>query len=113
MLPLDTRWRRVLAIAPAFKGGAEEHQDGNDQQLQARNPDMAAHEQQAHHCQQQCDAEHESAPHDAYGSGSMMTAVPYATTSLIVWPISEESKRIMTMALACMMRAFFTMRSTA
>src|SRR5487761_1327491 len=44
---------------------------------------------------------------------STIAAVPYATTSVIVLPISEESKRIITTAFAPMARAFSTMRSTA
>src|SRR6266566_4386076 len=43
----------------------------------------------------------------------MIAAVPYATTSVIVCPISEESKRIITTALAPIARAFSTMRSIA
>src|SRR4029077_15361908 len=44
---------------------------------------------------------------------SMIAAVPYATTSVIVWPSSEESNRIMTTALAPITRAFSTIRSIA
>src|ERR1700694_3854999 len=44
---------------------------------------------------------------------SMIAAVPYATTSAIVWPSSEESNRIMTTALAPIARAFSTIRSMA
>jgi len=34
----------------------------------------------------------------------MIAAVPYATTSVMAWPSSEESKRIITTALAPMAR---------
>jgi hypothetical protein len=44
---------------------------------------------------------------------SSTAAVPYATISLIVWPISAESNRIITTAFACLSFAFFTRRSTA
>jgi hypothetical protein len=49
----------------------------------------------------------------AGGGGSNTTAVPYATTSDIVCPISDESKRIMTTAFAPINRAFSIIRSIA
>src|SRR4029077_1462609 len=48
-----------------------------------------------------------------HGVRTMIAAVPYATTSVIVCPSSEESKRIITTALPPMARAFSIMRSTA
>src|SRR5215470_14318813 len=51
------------------------------------------------------------APQDV--TGSMTTAVPYATISLIVSPISDESNRIMITALAPLAVALVTMRSMA
>ena len=44
---------------------------------------------------------------------SAITAVPYASTSLMFWPISLESNRIMTIALAPIAEAFTTRRSMA
>src|ERR1700758_208033 len=46
-------------------------------------------------------------------AGSITAAVPYATISLMVLPISALSKRIMTIAFAPIAVAFCTMRSSA
>src|SRR3569833_2908115 len=51
-------------------------------------------------CDQHAPGQRPGAPIAAHPCGSTRTAVPYATTSLMVWPISPESKRIMTTALA-------------
>jgi len=48
-----------------------------------------------------------------HGRGPTITAVPYATISVSVSPISDESKRIATTAFAPMRRAFSTIRSMA
>src|SRR5579864_1464701 len=60
------------------------------------------------------DNETDDVPEEAHGcERSMIAAVPYATTSVIVCPSSEESKRIITTAFAPIARAFSIMRSTA
>src|SRR5690606_36894500 len=46
-------------------------------------------------------------------SGRILTAVPYATISLILLPMSPLSKRIITMASAPIAWAFWTIRSSA
>src|SRR6185312_6071141 len=99
-------------IAPALEDSAENDRCSNADEIDSRSPPTRLDEQRARcdrddaRCKDQC-------PQHQALAFSSTTAVPYATISLMVCPISAESNRIMMMALACMSAAFLTMRSTA
>src|SRR5690349_4043628 len=89
----------------------DDHQAPHDQRLDAGKRHARQNEGGADRGHDPRDDEHSRAQHQL--TGSRTTAVPYATISLMTLPISDESKRIITIAFACMSLAFFTMRSTA
>src|SRR6185312_9397706 len=110
-LPTGSGGRRIM-IAPTLESRAENDRRANTHEVNAGPTGACGEQQRAYRDGDGSEPENDRAPHQALAFSST-TAVPYATISLMVWPISAESKRIMTMALACMSVAFLTMRSTA
>ncbi len=112
--PLPVAIRRLLdaTVTPALEQRADEDDRAEGQHLPAGRTNPRGYEADTDACEECCHCNHRSPQHDQVADSST-TAVPYATISLIVWPISDESNRIMTMALACMRLALRTIRSTA
>ena len=102
----------MSTVSPALEQRADEDDHADGQRLPARRVNSAGYEADTDAREDRCRRNHDSPQHDQ-AADSSTTAVPYATISLIVWPISAESNRIMTMALACMRLALRTIRSTA
>jgi hypothetical protein len=101
-----------VTVPPALEQRADKDDHADSQHLPTRRVNPAGYEADTDTCEERCRRNHDSPQHDQ-AAGSSTTAVPYATISLIVWPISAESNRIMTMALACMRVALRTILSTA
>src|SRR6185437_8025833 len=111
-LPTGAGGRRIM-IAPTLEGGAENDRRANAQEIKAGSARPRSKEQErARRDRDDAQAENDRPQHHPPAFSST-TAVPYATISLMVCPISAESNRIMTIALACMREAFLTIRSTA
>src|SRR6185369_14761827 len=111
-LPLAVERGVSVVVAPAFEQRCEHNDRARYQRLYAPEGNTFNAQISPERQQHASEDQHRRAQHDQL-TASSTTAVPYATISLIVWPISEESKRIITMPFACMILAFLTIRSTA
>jgi len=101
-----------MTVAPALEQRADEDDHAQAQYLPAGLMNSVDYEADTDAGEKRSRRDYHGSQHDQ-AAGSSTTAVPYATISLIVWPISAESNRIMTMAFACIRLALRTIRSTA
>src|SRR4029077_7151319 len=100
-LPAAARPLFDPTVAPALEQRADEHERAQQQYLPTGHRKTGNYEPNTDTGKNYRHRSYDGPQHDQ-AAASSTTAVPYATISLIVWPISAESNRIMTIALACM-----------
>src|SRR6185437_2195509 len=101
-------------VAPTLDRQRDDQEQPADDELRQEQCERTANQQRDGGDQQQDCTDHvERDRQHARQAFSITTAVPYATISLMVWPISDESKRIITTAFAPIACAFCTIRSVA